>query len=207
MDDKDEDEEEQVVDMEIAVIDQTNDCSLIFSDSPSFSEVSDLVNDIFNDQKIELEVQECMNDLLDSVEKEVKIKKKLTRKRSISNMEWQRNKRKRAHVAVEEYISSRGKKVAAKSIKPKKDCMSSCKFKCDEKNDKTSQEKIYLDFYKLVNGGKHNFINQTTTCTTASSGKESKRRKKATATTSWLVKNPFVLVKVTFYPLLQYLKR
>ena len=75
MDDKDEDEEEQMVDMEIAVIDQTNDCSLIFSDSPSFSEVSDLVNDIFNDQKIELEVQECMNDLLDSVEKEVKIKR------------------------------------------------------------------------------------------------------------------------------------
>ena len=92
MDDKDEDEEEQMVDMEIAVIDQTNDCSLIFSDSPSFSEVSDLVNDIFNDQKIELEVQEFMNDVLDSVEKEVKIKKKLTRKRSISNMEWQRNK-------------------------------------------------------------------------------------------------------------------
>ena len=99
MDDKDEDEEEQMVDMEIAVIDQTNDCSLIFSDSPSFSEVSDLVNDIFIDQKIELEVQECINDLLDSVEKEVKIKKKLTRKRSINNMEWQRNKRKRAHEA------------------------------------------------------------------------------------------------------------
>ena len=93
MDDKDEDEEEQMVDMEIAVIDQTNDFSLIFSDSPSFSEVSDLANDIFNDQKIELEVQECMHDLLDSVEKEVKIKKKLTRKRSINNMEWQRNKR------------------------------------------------------------------------------------------------------------------
>ena len=120
MDDKDEDEEEQMVEMEIAVIDQTKDCSLIFS------EVSDLVSDIFNDQKIELEVQECMNDLLDSVEKEVKIKKKLTRKRSINNMEWQRNKRKRAH---EEYVSSRGKKVAAKSIKSKKDCMSNCKFK------------------------------------------------------------------------------
>ena len=131
MDDKDEDEEEQMVDMEIAVIDQTNDCSLIFSDSPSFSEVRNLVNDIFNDQKIELEVQECMNDLLDSVEKEVKIKKKLTRKRSINIMEWQRNKRKRAHVAGEEYVSSKGKKVAAKSIKPKKDCMSNCKFKCD----------------------------------------------------------------------------
>ena len=82
MDDKDKDEEEQMVDMEIAVIDQTNDCSLILSDSPSFSEVSNLVNDIFNDQKIELEVQECMNDLLDSVEKEVKIKKKLTRGQS-----------------------------------------------------------------------------------------------------------------------------
>ena len=168
-----------MVDMEIAVIDQTNDCSLIFSDSPSFSEVSDLVNDIFNDQKIELEVQECMNDLLGSVEKAVKIKKKLTRKRLINNMEWQRNKRKRAHEAGEEYVSSRGKKVAAKSIKPKKDCMSNCKFKCDEKIDKTSQENIFMDFYKLDNGGKHNFINQTTTCTTASSGKESSRRKKS----------------------------
>ena len=41
MDDKDEDEEEQMVDIAMAVIDQTNDCSLIFSDSPSFSEVSD----------------------------------------------------------------------------------------------------------------------------------------------------------------------
>ena len=47
MDDKDEDEEEQMVDMEIAVIDQTNNCSLIFSDSPTFSKVSNLVNDIF----------------------------------------------------------------------------------------------------------------------------------------------------------------
>ena len=32
-------------------------------------------------------------------------------------------------------------------------------------------------------------------------------RKKATATISWLVKNPFVFLEVTIYPLLQYLKR
>ena len=109
-----------MVDMEIAVIDQTNDCSLIFSDSPSFSEVSDLVNDIFNDQKIEFKVQECMSDLLDSVGKEVEIKKKLTRKRSINNMEWQRNKRKRAHKVGEEYVSSRGKKGGCQEHKTKK---------------------------------------------------------------------------------------
>lgn len=174
-----EEEEELMVDMEIAVIDKTDDCSLIFSENESFSEVGDIVNDIFNDRKIELDVQECMNDLLESVEKEVKTKKNLTRKRSIDFAEWQRNKRKRSHQAGEEYVSSRGKKVAAKSIKPKKDCVNNCKFKCTEKVDKNSREKIFMDFYKLDHSGKRNFINQTTTCVTVASGKESSRKKKS----------------------------
>ena len=207
MDDKDEDEEEQMVDMEIAVIDQNNDCSLIFSDSPSFYEVSDLVNDILNDQKIELENQECMNDLLDSVEKEVKIKKKLTRKRSINNMEWQRNKRKTAQEAGEEYVSNRGKKVAAKSIKPKKDCMSNCKFKCDKKIDKTSQEKCSWSFINSIMVESITLLTRPQLVPQHHQAKNQAEGKSATATTSWLVKNPFMFVKVTIYPLLQYLKR
>ena len=175
-----EDELNTGIDME-TVIDKKNDsveCSLIFSENESFSDVCHIVNDIINDREVKLEVQECINGLLDSVEKKFKTQKELTRKRSITSAKWKKAKRKKAHQAGQEYISSREKKVAAKSIKLKKDCANNCKFKCSEKVDKTVQEKIFMDFYKLDQDGKHNFINQTTTCTLAKSKKEKSSRKK-----------------------------
>ena len=175
-----EDELNTGIDME-TVIDKKNDsveCSLIFSEDESFSDACHIVNDIINDREVKLEVQECINGLLDSVEKKLKTQKELTRKRSITSAKWKKAKRKKAHQAGQEYISSRGKKVAAKSIKLKKDCADNCKFKCSEKVDKTVQEKIFMDFYKLDQDGKHNFINQTTTCTLAKSKKEESSRKK-----------------------------
>ena len=67
-----EDELNTEIDMEITFIDKKNDsveCSLIFSENESFSDVSHIVSDIINDREVKLEVQECINGLLDSIEK------------------------------------------------------------------------------------------------------------------------------------------
>ena len=104
-------------------------------------------------------------------------KKPLTRKRSLNKENWEKNKRKRAHQSGDVYINSRGKYVQQKQIKMKKDCKSSCKFKCSEKISRDTQEKTFLDFYKMDTNAKHSYINKTSVCVSIKPSKSCKGKK------------------------------
>ena len=156
------------------------ECSLVSDFPESLSFESDIINEIMEERinfeppsvDVSKEVKECIEKLLNDVEKVTqKAEKTLTRKLSLNQQDWERNKRKRAHQSGKAYINSRGKFVQAKDIKSKKDCNSGCKFKCCEKVNKVTQEKIFLDFYKLDSNGKHSFINQTSVCTSITNKK------------------------------------
>ena len=107
---------------------------------------SDIINEIMEERinfetpsvDVSKEVKECIEKLLNDVEKVTHKAEKLTRKRSLIQQDWERNKRKRAHQSGKAYINSRGKFVQAKEIKSKKDCNSGCKFKCCEKVNKVT---------------------------------------------------------------------
>ena len=119
-----------------------------------------------------------MKDLIDSVEENVKSleKKTLYRKRPISKANWKITKRRKAHESGQEYTNHKGKLIAAKTIKVKKDCMNSCKFNCAQHIEKESQEMIFTEFYKLDTNGKHSFIAQTSVCSSVSGNKESRKK-------------------------------
>ena len=149
--------------------------SLFSFNVSSISLDSTIVNEIFTERDQLLEpirllevpedVHECINRLLTHVQYNSQEKKVLTRKHSVNEEKWGKEKRKRAHQSGEAYVNSRGKYVEAKSIKIKKDCKSNGKFKCSEKISRVTQEQIFDDFYKMDVDAKHAFINRTTVCT------------------------------------------
>ena len=59
------------------------------------------------------------------------VRKKYTRKRKCDPTSWKKNTRKRLKLMGEEHVSTRGKHVAAKSMKTN-DC-SKCRYKCNSK--------------------------------------------------------------------------
>ncbi len=99
------------------------------------------------------------------------MKKKL-RRRPTNQHDWIVNRRKRAHESGKEHVNYKGKLIPAKKIVSKKDCATKCKFQCNQKIDKETQESIFMAFYKLDTNGKHFFIGQTTVCSSVTGPKE-----------------------------------
>lgn len=63
----------------------------------------------------------------------------------------------------EEYVSSRGKVVAAKQVKTKKDCLDMCKYSCAKKITESQRQLQFKGFYKLKNKiRQQDFILRTT---------------------------------------------
>ena len=74
-------------------------------------------------------------------------------KRSINKQNWATSKGKKSQKASEEYIKSRGKKIPAKKVEMRKDCLWNCKFRCSEKINSKTQEEIFMDFTNQTQQG------------------------------------------------------
>ena len=137
-----------------------------------------LIEDIIKEETIQKEVEASVKDLIDSVEENVKSLEKKTfyRKCPISKANWKMTQHRKAHESGQEFTNHKGKLIAAKTIKVKKDCMNSCKFNCAQHIEKESQEMIFTEFYKLDTNGKHSFIAQTSVCSSVSGNKESRKK-------------------------------
>lgn len=84
--------------------------------------------------------------------------KKNVRKRIPKPSSWKCSIRKTAHQQGKEYISRRGKKVAEKGVKNKKDCLN-CKYKCSQKISEIDRADLNASFYSLKNATeKRHFI-------------------------------------------------
>ena len=86
---------------------------------------------------------------------------KLTRKRTTNKEEWARNKRQKACQSGKAYVNAKGKLIPPETIKSKKDCKNSCKFKCAEKINAGVREQIFEGFCKMDANQKRNYIAQT----------------------------------------------
>lgn len=75
---------------------------------------------------------------------------------------WACNIRKVKHQRGEAYISRRGKYVPERKVKNTKDCLKSCRYKCNEKISDTDREHIFKAFYSLNANEKRHFLLNTT---------------------------------------------
>lgn len=70
--------------------------------------------------------------------------------------------RKIKHQKGEAYISRRGKYVPERCIRNTKDCLKSCKFKCNERINDIDRQHIFKAFYSLNTNEKKHFLLNTT---------------------------------------------
>ncbi|XP_013192309.1 uncharacterized protein LOC106136332 [Amyelois transitella] len=75
---------------------------------------------------------------------------------------WACNVRKLKHQRGEAYISRRGKYVPERRVRNMKDCLQSCKYKCNEKICDIDREHIFKAFYSLNANEKKHFLLNTT---------------------------------------------
>ncbi|XP_013161945.1 PREDICTED: uncharacterized protein LOC106113648 [Papilio xuthus] len=93
--------------------------------------------------------------------KEVSVKKRS--RSSVPNpSKWACNVRKLKHEKGEAYISRRGKYVPERCVKTTKDCLKSCKFKCNERINDVDRQHLFKAFYSLNTNEKKHFLLNTT---------------------------------------------
>lgn len=98
-------------------------------------------------------------------------KKKRPRNQTPNPTTWACNVRKQKHQKGEAYISRRGKYVPERKIKTTKDCLNTCKYKCNEHIADSDRENIFKAFYSLSTNEKKHFILNTTERNYVSGGK------------------------------------
>lgn len=92
--------------------------------------------------------------------------------------QWACNVRKLKHQRGEAYINRRGKLVPERRVKNTKDCLKSCKYKCNERIDDTDREHIFKAFYSLNANEKKHFLLNTTERNYVRNVKQDEERKR-----------------------------
>lgn len=92
--------------------------------------------------------------------------------------QWACNVRKLKHQRGEAYINRRGKYVPERRVKNTKDCLKSCKYKCNERIDDTDREHIFKAFYSLNANEKKHFLLNTTERNYVRNVKQDEERKR-----------------------------
>ncbi|XP_061717808.1 uncharacterized protein LOC133525537 [Cydia pomonella] len=115
-----------------------------------------------NDKQIE-----CKPEQMEITHHSIEIQiENITNKRSRSLVpnpnQWACNIRKLKHQRGEAYISRRGKYVPERRVRNTKDCLKTCKYKCNERIDDTDREHIFKAFYSLNANEKKHFLLNTT---------------------------------------------
>ncbi|XP_014357588.2 uncharacterized protein LOC106710118 [Papilio machaon] len=101
------------------------------------------------------------NESSQPVKEEVPVKKRS--RSSVPNpSKWACNVRKIKHEKGEAYISRRGKYVPERCVKNTKDCLKSCKFKCNERINDVDRQHLFKAFYSLNTNEKKHFLLNTT---------------------------------------------
>lgn len=122
-----------------------------------------------------------------------------TRKRVSNPQSWQKNVRKLCRQSGQDYVSSRGKNVPAKSVKTKKDCLKSCKFGCAHIISEDLRKCIHKKYYELDQNQKYSFILETSEKTAKKRSTCNSDRKKFTYIFYFNVKGSYKKVCKPFY--------
>ncbi|XP_047534226.1 uncharacterized protein LOC125068900 [Vanessa atalanta] len=119
--------------------------------------------------KVEPEVQvvnekqiDCKNENSNQIEVEIVSMKKRARSQIPNPSKWACNVRKLKHQRGEAYISRRGKYVPERQVRNTKDCLKSCRYKCNERINDIDRQHIFNAFYSLNANEKKHFLLNTT---------------------------------------------
>lgn len=104
----------------------------------------------------------CKPDNSELTEITIDAKKKKTRSQTPNPSKWACNVRKLKHQRGEAYISRRGKYVPERHIRNTKDCLKSCRYKCNERINDIDRQHIFKAFYSLNSNEKKYFLLNTT---------------------------------------------
>lgn len=96
------------------------------------------------------------------IEVEIVPVKKRARSQIPNPSKWACNVRKQKHQRGEAYISRRGKYVPERQVRNTKDCLKSCRYKCNERIDDVDRQHIFNAFYSLNANEKKHFLLNTT---------------------------------------------
>ena len=125
-------------------------------------------------------------------------KKQLSRKRKSNQDEWKRNKNKKRRCAGEEYISSSGKKVPKRTLKPI-DC-SGCKFKCSMKISEEQRQSLFATYWGKENYAlQREFICQNITVSDVKRSSSTPRRRAISAKFSFQIEQSTIRVCKSFF--------
>ncbi|KAM3958784.1 uncharacterized protein ACR2FA_007190 [Aphomia sociella] len=105
---------------------------------------------------------ECKTESTTAIDMEMVSSNKRTRSQVPNPDKWACNVRKMKHQRGEAYISRRGKYVPERRVRNTKDCLKTCKYKCNEKINDTDREHIFRAFYSLNANEKRHFLLNTT---------------------------------------------
>ncbi|XP_072945369.1 uncharacterized protein [Epargyreus clarus] len=105
---------------------------------------------------------DCKSESNQHVEIDVLSKKKRARSQVPNPNKWACNVRKLKHQRGEAYISRRGKYVPERRVKNTKDCLKTCKYKCNERINDVDRQHIFKAFYSLNANEKKHFLLNTT---------------------------------------------
>ncbi|XP_045774168.1 uncharacterized protein LOC123873369 [Maniola jurtina] len=88
--------------------------------------------------------------------------KKRARNQIPNPSKWACNVRKLKHQRGEAYVSRRGKLVPERRVRNTKDCLKSCRYKCNERINDVDRQHIFKAFYSLNANEKKHFLLNTT---------------------------------------------
>ena len=85
-----------------------------------------------------------------------------SRKRMRNYDDWTRNVRKRRRQSGQEYVTLKGKRIRAREVKTKKDCVGKCRYKCATVISNVDRRNIFKAFWKLSDNEKTAYYMRTT---------------------------------------------
>ncbi|KAJ0176291.1 hypothetical protein K1T71_008465 [Dendrolimus kikuchii] len=123
-------------------------------------------------------VEECNLQKIEKPQSESDSRKKHPRSHIPNPTMWACNVRKQKHQKGEAYISRRGKYVPERKVKTTKDCLNTCKYKCNEHITDSDREHLFKAFYSLSTNEKKHFLLNTTERNSIKPGKVTSNHKR-----------------------------
>ena len=127
------------------------------------NEINAEPDDAGKSTETEIEMSHEQRDSSDTESYEVESEtSRKSRKRMRNYDDWTRNVRKRRRQSGQEYVTLKGKRIRAREVKTKKDCVGKCRYKCATVISNVDRQNIFKAFWKLSDNEKTAYYMRTT---------------------------------------------
>ena len=127
------------------------------------NEINAEPDDAGKSTETEIEMSHEQRDSSDTESYEVEAEtSRKSRKRMRNYDDWTRNVRKRRRQSGQEYVTLKGKRIRAREVKTKKECVGKCRYKCATVISNVDRQNIFIAFWKLSDNEKTAYYMRTT---------------------------------------------